>query len=272
MSVPPPPRRAVSPLDREVEDRIVAMLERVATPLPRNQLFARFDDDFESEEDLARVLGRLVANGRLLREKRPSPAGEEFVYRAPNGSRVDAIAAAAAKVTAISPQPASSPEETPMAKKPTLDRVEQIVEFLKQEGKWFMPNEIAEALGASRTNTGERLRTLASEKRVQTVGRGRGLYYAATGVAARNAEEPKPPRPAPAKVEARKDDAPQPARRATPNLPTTTPAPDAISWAITDKGHVAINDGKSTIRLSPADIAYGVRFLERSQLLWMDTK
>jgi hypothetical protein len=95
--------RPLKMLDREA--RLVAILAAVGSPLPRGEIYARVDADFDDETQCAKTLGRLVADGRLVRSKR----GEEFIYEAHRGNaaRVGVIASAVENVQArdIHPRP-----------------------------------------------------------------------------------------------------------------------------------------------------------------------
>jgi hypothetical protein len=77
------PRR-VSPMERDIESRLVATLEAVGAPLNRRSIFTHVDDDFVSEEELALCLGRMVADGRLVRAMRPRLGKDpEAIYSVP---------------------------------------------------------------------------------------------------------------------------------------------------------------------------------------------
>jgi hypothetical protein len=167
-----------------------------------------------------------------------------------------------------------------MAKAPAKDKFELIVQYLEQHPKWLSPIEVADALKQSRTGTGTRLRAMAGEGKVQTVGNRRGLRYAALGLeeappgASRSAApaEPEPPAKKKRRKASRLRPGPKidPASRIErePQLPAIAPEQGKLVWAINSDGVVAINDGGKTIQLAPADIEYGVLFLERTQLIW----
>jgi hypothetical protein len=282
--------RSMSPLDRSIEEKLVATLEAVDGALPRSEIFARVCDDFESEEHLAKSLGRLVASGALYRQKRVRPgAGEEFVYSTKPDARMAAIAAAAQKAEPIPTTAAPPAAQEPAMPKTRSHDAAAYVELLTNEGRWMGPKEIFKQLGAGRGTALTTLRDLANAKRIQVAGSMRSLRYAALGVpvagdgsGAKNAElapakggeaAPKEKK----KTGSRKAKTSRPARNLAdfgapqkPQLPVPVRAVAAgeLAWAIDDKGVVAINDGTHTIKLKPADIEYGVGFLERTQLIW----
>ena len=170
---------------------------------------------------------------------------------------------------------------------PPKEPTNPYLEHLENARAWVQPGAIAKVLGVSRSTAYPQLRELAEAKKVQCRGASRSLRYAALGVPSedqtapapakpeRKTSEPKPKTKAKRKVAAKPhrnlaEFGATPGEAPTRQLPATVPpAGDRISWAITDQGHVAINDGKSTIQLKPGDIAHGVAFLERTQLLWM---
>jgi hypothetical protein len=62
-------------MDRPIEDRLIAMLEAVDAPLSRRAIYSRVDEDFDSEEDLAR-------RDQRRRQDDPARAGRYRVRRA----------------------------------------------------------------------------------------------------------------------------------------------------------------------------------------------
>lgn len=109
-AAPPPAVREVRPMDRPLEDKLVAQLEAVGAMLPWLEIYNRFGDDFEEKEDLVRCLGRLVADGRLVKQTRPRfGKPDEIVYGAPKAARAAAIAAAGEKVQMANEAPAPRP-------------------------------------------------------------------------------------------------------------------------------------------------------------------
>lgn len=85
-------------MDRPLEEKLVAMLEAAGGMLARRDIFTRVDDDFDSEEDLARCLGRLVADGSLVRQMRARPGkADEAIYGTPKAARGAVIAAVGEK-------------------------------------------------------------------------------------------------------------------------------------------------------------------------------
>lgn len=280
--------RQVSPLDRDAEEKLVAVMEAVDGRLPRQQIWQRVCDDFASEEDLAKALGRLVANGRLVRDKRSNPrGGEEFVYGIPG--RLDKIAAAVSKVQPPAPAVSAAvaavpqPEKKPMSHPYGTTRQRVLDHFTVDRG-WMAIGQLTKALDMEVNAVKYHLRPLIDDGVIKATGATNSRRYAH-----RDVEAPSPPaaeRP-PAKTVEQPSTARSRSNKSasrggpSPNLaefgaeprqtmPVPMPAnePGRIAWAIEDSGMVAINDGEKTIRLAPADIAYGVDFLEKTQLIW----
>lgn len=291
--------RSVRPMDRTIEDRLPPLLEAAGAPLTRPQIFARVKGDVVDEEHLAQVLGRLVANGMLIRRERARfNSTPEFVYGtartidlavsaavrtaiehipAPKGARVAAIAAAAKKVQRRLPTTTANEASMPNEKK--FDP-EKIVEYLTPARGWINPATIAEALKVNRTTVGLRLRELAAAGRIQTRGKTSGMAYAHPDVDAEQArddsagERRKPRKPSRSQRLRAARPRPEPPTRQLPAVPVKPPrlgaaVPDeSIYCAIEDSGVVAITNGTATLRLSPAKIDQVVQFLERTQLIW----
>lgn len=279
--------RQVSPLDRGAETKLIAILTAVGAPLARRQIFDRVDDEFSTEEDLARCLGRLVADGRLVRAMRPRPGKEdEAVYSTPGTSpppRVQTSAQPAAATVmctecgAVGDAPhlksCSKNERENVVAKILGKTRERIITLFKPSAGWISIGEIAESLDLSGQTVQYHLKALVNEGKIHATGTTMNRRYAHVDVkpAGTQAEE----EPA---LEARPRRKPR-AKRAGPrndsaippgpsNLPVPAPAAGKINWAIDDEGTVAIRSENATIKLSPDDIAYGVSFLERTQLLW----
>lgn len=277
--------RHVSPLDRPAEDRLIALLEAVEAPLPRREIFGRVDTDFDTEEDLAKALGRLVADGRLHRAMRATRPGkpEEAVYSTKPINRVAAIAAKAWPSIDLPPQ--AQPKEDPVSRNNVAGKTRQrFVDFFTPERGWVSPAEVAKAIKLSKQNVKYHLTAFEEQGVVQASGNTSGRRYAIAGIPAPLAKEPAPKarkvevepatekkRKAPRKPRAVREKSPAAnlASFGANPLPAPSMPRSSITWAITDQGDVAINDGKNTIKLSAKDIADGVSFLERTQLVWM---
>jgi DNA-binding transcriptional ArsR family regulator len=273
-------------MDRPIEDRLIAMLEAVDAPLSRRAIYSRVDEDFDSEEDLARALGRLVASGRLHRAMRPCfNKPDEAVYSTkPVASKVTSaqVTEPTFRVTAAKGGPevqitAAAPKEIPMSKNKVAGAARQrVTAIFTADRGWMSTGEIAAIALMKHPSVKYHLTALEEQGVIQSVGMTSSRRYAIAGLAA-PAAEPVPKKTAPK----RKQPGPRkPARNlaefgATPRqvqLPVAAPAAASngrIAWAITDQGEVAINDGANTIQLRPEDIEYGISFLERTQLVWM---
>lgn len=282
--------RQVSPLDRDADEKLVAILEAVNAPLPRAEIFARVDDDFEDEQACAKALGRLVTSGRIFRASRERPGkGEEFVYSAKPIDRTALIAAVAAKVQAApkpKPETPTEPanEEQPMPKKAKVVDANQYLAALPAERGWVKPRELAKELGVSREAANSHLRELADDGKLQRRGSRSGLAYAAPGVAedatssapAKGGKrEPKRKKKTGARaVRSPRSERPRnlaefgahPSER--PQLPAPAPGRERPICAINDQGALGITKGKDKIALDSDEIAYVVDFLERVQHVW----
>lgn len=267
--------RLVRPLGLEPEDKLVALLEAMEGRLTRAQIWTRVDSDFPEEGDLAKALGPLVASGRLVREKRQGPRGEEFVYGVPG--RVDAIAQAVEKVKAAAPAPAPitpKPEEPAMSKKIDAKR-QKIRDYFTPEQGFASPSRAAKDLDMRVPALSYYLKEMLDAGELAVIGMNRMRQYGhpkAKPVAMSEATSPAPEKAAkPEKASGRKRSTPRAAAAAL--LPVPAPQPTAegggiAAWAIDDKGTVAINQGANRVVLTREQIAYGVQFLELSQHIW----
>lgn len=267
--------RQVSPLDRKFEDKLVALVEAVGAQLSRQQIYGRVSDDVDSEEQLAKCLGRLVASGRLTRERRARFGAEDELVYGPAGAPRAATLAAAPPQTAPAPRPTE--EEDPMPKAVASNKSQKFVDYLNEQSVWLKPKAIADALDESPSNASYHLNKLAAAKLIKAAGGGATREYASLTVVvqADPAEEKKAarkPRAAPRRA-ARPPPSPNLADfGARPSLPVPVAVDVAqdVHCAIEDTGLFALNDGKSTIRMKPAAIRKVIGFLELVQHVWKD--
>ncbi len=269
------------------ESHLLAIVEAAEGALSRAQIYSRVSDDFVDEEDLARCLGRMVADGRLHRSFRQRPgAKDEFVYGTSAPALIETIAS-----QATTPQPAASKKEKPSMSKPKRRQIgatrARVVEFVVAGRGWLSPATIASELGLTSATVTYHLSALLRDGAVQATGRNQARRYAANGVAPQ-APEPAPvpapeelvvPEAAPkrrkAKRRARAAEAAPARNLAEFGAPPRVQLPaiakqvtDEPSCAIEDTGAFALNDGHATIRLTPKGIGKVVRFLELTQHVW----
>lgn len=250
------------------ERRLVAHMEEAGAELTRAQIWLRMrDDDFADEQELAKCLGRLTADGRLVREKRSRPgAPEEFVYRAPNAKKP---ATQSTEIAAAAEPPAQA-KESAMPRN-SDDKRKSILDFLGKGG-WRSPKEISDGIPMELFAVHYNLRALKKDDAIACVGESRSVRYAVKGTTP-PAEEGAPEK-APAKRQPRQARPKVGLHDLGVSVPRQAPVPAPVaprgrlSYAITDEGQVAINDGEKTIQLTPSDIHAAVAFLERTQLIW----
>lgn len=187
-------------MSREREDKLVAILAAVGSGLPRRAIYDRVDEEFDNEEDLAKTLGRLVADGRLAREMRPRLGkNPEAIYSTPRGNaaRLQVIVAAAHKtvapnVTAIPVElieipaflptaPAASPldKENDMGRRSTAEILALVKDALF--GARELPMSLADVATAAGVTSGSAksaLKALAKEDLANSMGKGRGTKWA----------------------------------------------------------------------------------------------
>jgi hypothetical protein len=178
----------------DLETRIVAMCEAIGAGVTRASLWERFSDDFETEGDLAKCLGRLTASGRLYRGARKRPGlSDEFIYSA---SPVAADPVARANPASLKsfvdshrepvlPNLAaapSKPETPPMSK--TSDARQRYIDHLASTRTWLAPSEIAKALKVKPELTSYHLNVALEHKQLQAIGHRSTRKFAALGVAA----------------------------------------------------------------------------------------
>lgn len=286
-------------MDRTIEEKLVPLLEAVGAPITRAEIFKRVSEDVEDEEHLARVLGRLCADGTLVRRERPRfNSTPEFIYGtpktidvgvspqlrksieeppAPAGPRLAAIAAAAKK---------AMPTPTPAKEASMPKDLSKYVEYLTPARGWLNPATIGDALAVNRVTAAKYLRQLVDEGRIQTKGELRGLRFGhldldetdTPGSAAADPKKEKKKKPRKPSRSARLRAARPRPETPAPQLPVPiprrgAPTPDEfICCAIEDSGVVAITNGAATIRLSPAKINQVVQFLEHTQLIWKGSR
>jgi hypothetical protein len=282
---------SAAPKQLSPEDRLVAILHAVGAPLPRTEIYARVDGEYDSEADLAKVLGPLVASGRLLRSKNTR---EQFVYQAAPGDRAatiatTAIASAPERLQTSTPsldlhQPESDAAPPPRAPRRKETRMRagsplrlQIAEFMTPDRGWLKPLEIAQAIGEDLTAVKHQLHNLLAAKELQVQGKSRNRRYASTTLPppATRAETPTHEPSAPKRARNLAEFGAPPGR---PNYPAPLPAPprpshnvaneSQVTCALEDSGLFAITDGNVTIRMSPSAIRKTVKFLELTQHVW----
>lgn len=281
---------------RSVEERIVARCETIGAKVPRNSLYSHFSDDFEDEGAFAKCLGRLVADGRLARDKRKRPdSTEEFVYGAPatlaasvragfasvvaevkkaagqftETTRDGALTFVSAPTEIVPAKPEPARKEIPMSK--TSQKRQMFVDHLNATRAWQSPGDIAKALKQPANKASYHLNAGAEVGALQALGSGKGRRFAALGVAKPGADD-RPPAETSAKTAraARTDVPPSPERMQLVPLPLPGEPMDEVDvrCAIEDTGLFAINDGKSTIRLTPKNIDKVIHFLTMTQHVW----
>lgn len=252
-----------------IEERLVAICADAGGGLTRGSIWERFSDDFETEGDLAKCLGRMVACGDLVRGTRKTPGAlDQFVYSAPKSADIPAPTSEPGPVT-----PASRASEIPMSR--TTTKRQQYIEHLKQSGTWQGPTEVARAVKQSVGNASYHLNAAAATGALQVTGVGNQRRFAALGVAL--SARPSRAEPTPNEQKAR---APKPAQKPGPEpRPATQMVPLDLSGervaddadlrcAIEDTGLFAINDGKTTIRLTPRSVHKVINFLTLTQHVW----
>jgi hypothetical protein len=270
----------------DLETRIVAMCEAIGAGVTRASLWERFSDDFETEGDLAKCLGRLTASGRLYRGARKRPGlSDEFIYSA---SPVAADPVARANPASLKsfvdshrepvlPNLAaapSKPETPPMSK--TSDARQRYIDHLASTRTWLAPSEIAKALKVKPELTSYHLNVALEHKQLQAIGHRSTRKFAALGVAL--PADPSKATPAPAADPPKRErskaretapaPAPEPRRDLVPIAASEPLDEDQVRCAIEDTGLFAINDGKTTIRLMPRAIRKVIGFLELTQHVW----
>lgn len=235
-----------------MEEKLTAVLAAAGGGLTRVALFDRLDDVFETEGDLAKALGPMVADGRLLRSSRPRPGkADEFVYTVAKNEHTAAIATA--------------PKSTPAAareRKHSGELAAAVLAALRGASEPLKSAAIAEVLQVHVSNVVTALAKLEARGDAERQGAGRStLWQAARRVTP-------PPEP---KLEPPAEPTPAPEPEPLRTLPAPVAAAEACSeprCAIEDTGLFAINDGKATIRLTPKAIHKVVGFLELTQHVW----
>lgn len=187
-------------MTRDIEDRLVAMLDAVSAPLPRREIFNRADDDFETEEELAKALGRLCADGRLVKSMRPRfNKQDEAVYTTPRVARAAQIGAAAKNVAekeiaandgrqdlrevlelSQPPEPEAPPpneKENVMARKSKGEIHEAVRAAVLGAREPLSAADVAKAAGVGVAAAKRALKALAKEKIAQCTGAGRATRW-----------------------------------------------------------------------------------------------
>jgi hypothetical protein len=248
----------------DIEARIIAICQAFPGGRKRGELWELVDNEIETEGDLAKLLGRMAADGRLLRETGSKPG--EFIYKA--------ATVAAAAVPAPQPSPPPQPAKTPQAKLATTTqaragkRRQRFLDALTPERAWLCAKEVAKLLDESQGNANYHLNALAASDLIQVIGAGKTRHYAAIGVARPAIEAT----PVSARARTRAPRVNLAELGVSPAFPRL-PAPNAseqhdLVIAIDSTGVCALIDGGKTIKLSPARIRRVLSFLESTQAVW----
>lgn len=249
-------------MSRDREDRLVAIVAAVNSPLPRREIFNRVDDDFDDEEDLAKTLGRMCADGRLVKTMRARfNKPDEAVYATPAGARLAAIAAAAGHVAqaandgrehlrVIAPEdPPSTPpapdKENDMGRKSNAEILEAVKDVILGAREPLSSGEIAKCAGVGAPAAKRALKALAAEGLAQASGKGRAARWA---------------HGTPASV---------PAAPSAAVVPRKAPvAAKGATYAVESTGAVAISVDKQEVRIEPGDVAALYAFLGITEPIW----
>lgn len=192
--------RQVTPIDREAEDRLAVVLEEASSALSRKEIFARVADDFDDEEDLAKALGRLVADGRLVRSTRPRfNRPDETAYATPKVTRLTAIASAAQQTEIAANDgrellreviddkqapsahgaPNSGPiqKENDMGRKTSVEVQELVKNTLYGAREPLGLADLSKSAGVTEGSAKSALKALMKEGQVESTGKGRAVKY-----------------------------------------------------------------------------------------------